>query len=264
MTTTYAYDNSHATAVDQHDVLSQLLDPVTISRLHALVGELSGKRCLVVGAGSSGLPGYLADRAAPGGSVTATDIDTSHLTERPGLAVVEHDITTGPPPGGPYDIVCARLVLMHLPSRVEVVGRLAEALAPGGLLLVEDWYLDASNAVLDAPDEKAFEVYRRYQEAVVANLSSFGTDPTWAARTPRTMREAGLVGIDTHIESPVWTHDFGLPLTSVTAVQHRDKLTRFGVSGEDLDEVLRLVSDPDSGLVTRGHHLYSTAGFRAE
>jgi SAM-dependent methyltransferase len=264
MTTTYAYDNSHDTATHQHDVLSRLLDPVTIDRLGSLVGDLSGKRCLVVGAGSGSLPGYLAGRVGPVGGVTATDIDTSLLAERPGLAVVEHDITSGPPPNGPYDVICARLVLMHLPSRVEVLGRLAEALVPGGLLLVEDWHLTAADAILDAPDERAFDVYRRYQEAVIANLTGFGTDPTWATRARRCMREAGLVRLDTHIDAKVWTHDnYGLALTRVTANQHRDRLMARGLSEEDIAEVLRLVTQPDSGLVVRGHQLYSNAGFRS-
>jgi 2-polyprenyl-3-methyl-5-hydroxy-6-metoxy-1,4-benzoquinol methylase len=35
-------------------------------------------------------------------------------------------------PGGPFDLICARLLLSHLPQRAEALTRLWEAVAPGG------------------------------------------------------------------------------------------------------------------------------------
>ena len=51
-----------------------------------------------------------------------------------------HDLTAGGPvPGGPFDVVYARLLLFHLPQRVAVLARLWDAVAPGGHLVVQDY-----------------------------------------------------------------------------------------------------------------------------
>jgi SAM-dependent methyltransferase len=258
----YAYDNAHPTAAKQHSALSATLDPVSQARLTGF-GDLRGKRCLIVGAGGSGLPGWLAARVGDGGRVTATDIDTRHIPADPRVVVVEHDITTGLPPGGPWDIVVARLVLMHLPDREQVLAQLADGLAPGGILLIEDWYLDTRHAVLAAFGVHAGDVYARYQRAVVDILATCGTDPTWAVRIHATMRNIGLTRVDTRIDSPVWTPGSpALELTEVTIAQHRDALRVAGLTADDLATVEQLATTLNSGLVVRGHQLYSTAGRR--
>ena len=54
-------------------------------------------------------------------------------------------------PGAPYDLVYARLVLFHLPERVAVLGRLWDAVAPGGHLVVQDYDLAAVGSVPRMP-----------------------------------------------------------------------------------------------------------------
>ena len=53
---------------------------------------------------------------------------------------IQHDLAAGGPvPGGPFDVVFARLLLFHLPQRVAVLARLWDAVAPGGHLVVQDY-----------------------------------------------------------------------------------------------------------------------------
>src|SRR6202012_624857 len=50
-----------------------------------------------------------------------------------------HDGAADPPPEpGTFDLVHARLVLVHVPDRARALATMAAALRPGGWLLVED------------------------------------------------------------------------------------------------------------------------------
>src|SRR5262249_61162790 len=63
-----------------------------------------------------------------------------HGTGHRNCRFIRHDLTAGEPvPGGPFDIVYARLLLFHLPQRAAVLARLWEAVAPGGHLVVQDY-----------------------------------------------------------------------------------------------------------------------------
>lgn len=55
-----------------------------------------------------------------------------------GVDFAVHDATAVPFPLGPPDVVYARLLLAHLPSPAGVVARWANALAKGGVLLLDD------------------------------------------------------------------------------------------------------------------------------
>jgi len=53
----------------------------------------------------------------------------------PGVDVRRIDVAADELPRGAFDFVHTRHVLIHLPSRDEVLARLADALRPGGVLL---------------------------------------------------------------------------------------------------------------------------------
>ncbi len=64
----------------------------------------------------------------------STDIDLQFHGSMPDNVIVrQHDIESDSLPIGHFDIVHARAVLQHVPSREEVVGKLIEALKPGRL-----------------------------------------------------------------------------------------------------------------------------------
>lgn len=101
-----------------------------------------GWRVWEVGAGSPGVPAWLAARVGPGGRVLATDIDVTWLGG-PGrdYEIRRHDVGTEPAPaggGGGFDLVHARLVLVHVPERARALAGMVAALRPGGWLVVEE------------------------------------------------------------------------------------------------------------------------------
>ena len=118
-------------------------------RLLDAAGVARGATCLDAGCGPGETMRMMSERVGAAGRVTGIDLDTAL-----GAVAVErlradghhqcrfqaHDLTSeGPIPGAPFDVVYARLVLYHLPQRVEVLGRLWDAVAPGGHLIVQDY-----------------------------------------------------------------------------------------------------------------------------
>lgn len=109
----YAFDNDDTESVDRHQYLATILDEFTCSRLSS-VGDLAGRRCLELGAGGGSVARWLAARVGPTGRVLATDLNTRHIPRDQGYEVLQHDVIAEPVPTGPWDLIHARLVLLHL------------------------------------------------------------------------------------------------------------------------------------------------------
>jgi SAM-dependent methyltransferase len=119
-------------------LMSRMLDPQMCFRLEQ-AGVGPGWRCLEVGAGNGSVSAWLATRVGAAGHVVASDIDTRYLDRLslPNLDVRKLDVTRDALGEG-YDLVCCRALLHHVPERIDVVGRLAAAVKPGGVLLIEE------------------------------------------------------------------------------------------------------------------------------
>lgn len=119
--------------------IAALTDPATIRYLDE-IGVAEGWRCAEVGAGAGSVARWLANRVGYFGKVEAIDITTEHLTDltAPNLEVREQDIVAQPLEEGAYDLVHAKILLLHLPQREQVLQQFAAALKPGGYLLVEE------------------------------------------------------------------------------------------------------------------------------
>lgn len=258
----YAFDNNDPEAVDRHRHLAAILDEPTRARIRAL-GDLTGRRCLEVGAGGGAIAGWLADQVGPTGRVLATDINIRHIPPHPGYEVLRHDLVEDPVPAGPWDIIHARLVLLHIPQRHDVLRRLAAALAPGGALIIEEWETTFGKIVLDAPTPAAADLVERYHRLLIDEIMpTKGNDPTWAGQVLAAMRAQGLTDVDTLVHARSWPGGTaGALLVAANIAQLRAEFIDAGLSAADQAEIARLVSDPR--LVVRGHLTYSTVGRRA-
>jgi len=136
----YAYDHVWGDERVRLAGLEVALDPGTREHFHRL-GLTPGSRCLEVGAGGGAVAIWLAEQVIPGGSVLATDLETDFLAaeagRHPGLEVLRHDITAENLPGD-FDFVHARWLVEWLPQKRLALKRMADALKPGGVLLVEE------------------------------------------------------------------------------------------------------------------------------
>lgn len=119
--------------------IAAAFDPITIRHL-AGRGVGDGWRCLEVGAGTGTIARWLSGQVGPKGRVLATDVSVALMDglEEENLEIRRHDILNDPLPDEEFDLVHCRLVLEHLPGRLDALARMAGALAPGGWLVVED------------------------------------------------------------------------------------------------------------------------------
>jgi SAM-dependent methyltransferase len=259
-TSAYAFDNDDPVAAERLDLLSAVLDGFTISRLSSL-GDLTGRRCLELGAGNGSIAGWLVEQAGPAGHVLATDINTRHIPPDRPYAVLRHDLTADPLPAGPWDVIHARLVLGHLPGRHDILRRLAATLAPGGALAIEEWDASHAGLVLAAPEPEAATLFSAYLTAVEQILTAGGLDHDWAWQVHAAMITGGLVDVDTVVHARSW------PGGSAGALHHaatisllRTRILEAGMTGEQLDRLCGFLRDPR--MVVQGLLTISTIGRR--
>jgi len=199
----YLLDNARAEAGERFAWLADLFDPVTCGHFDRL-GVMAGWRCWEVGAGGRGVPQALMSAVGPSGYVLATDIDPSWLTAGEGYEVRRHDVAADAPPElGTFDLVHARLVLVHVPDRHRALATMVAALRPGGWLLVEDADTGLQPlACLEASGPAQLRA-NRLRDAVRELLARRGADLRYGRTLPGALREAGLVDVAASGSFPV-------------------------------------------------------------
>jgi SAM-dependent methyltransferase len=185
----------------------RLFDPATLRHLDA-IGVTAGMSCLEVAGGGGSIARWMAARVGPEGSVLVTDLDVSRLVgcDLTNVEVRTHDVCADALDDD-FDVIHARLLLEHLPSRVEVLEKLVTALRPGGWLLVED--LDLSAWVHLPPDRLMCEpndfraLYKRLCTASVAMAAASGWDPEFGRDVPVHLVRAGLEDVGAEVCTPL-------------------------------------------------------------
>ncbi len=241
----YLLDNQQAEAGRRLTALASLFDPSTFRHLEDL-GIRSGWCCWEVGAGGTSVPTWMSDRVGPDGSVLATDIDLSWMgrPDRLPFEVQTHDVGTDPPPQGPFDLVHARLVLVHVPRRREALAAMVASLRPGGWLLVED--ADPALQPLTCIDEYGSEqaLANKLRRDFRTLLLERGADTEFGRTLPRALRTAGLVGVSADAYFPV-AGKACTDLERATVEQMRERLVAAGLATEA--EIDRHLAAVDAG-----------------
>ncbi|MFC4949836.1 methyltransferase domain-containing protein [Pseudonocardia sp. GCM10023141] len=224
----YLLDNAQAAAGTRLQALSELFDASTFRHFDA-VGLTAGWRVWEVGAGGPDVSRRLADRVGPTGRVVASDIDVSWLPEGKGFEVLRHDVAADPPPAGGFDLVHARLVLVHLPRREQALASMVTALRPGGVLLVED--ADPVLQPLLCPDEfgPEQELANRLRRGFRELLAARDADLAFGRTLPRLLRAAGLVDVGADAYFPI-TAPAATVLELATVDQVADRLVAAGIA----------------------------------
>lgn len=145
----YILGSSEAEA-ERLRIQARILEAATERMLRA-AGMTQGMRCLDAGCGTGEGMRIAGRIVGTGGHVTGLDIDAP-MTRRtlaallaeegPQFSVVAGDVTRGDPvPGAPFDMVFARLLLLHMTDPVGTVRRLGALVRPGGRLVLVDYDL---------------------------------------------------------------------------------------------------------------------------
>jgi SAM-dependent methyltransferase len=229
----YLLANQAPEAGDRLRALADLFDPSTFRHITGL-GLARGWHCWEVGAGGTSVIRWLAEQVGPTGRVLATDIDLSWAREATGthVEICLHDVARDELPLETFDLVHARLVLMHLPNRDKALRSMVHALKPGGWLLIEE----ADPALqpfscLDAhgPEHELANQIRRGFRSL---LSARGADLAFGRKLPRFLREAGLVNVAADAYFPVALQAC-IPLELATVRMIRGELIAHGIATAD-------------------------------
>jgi SAM-dependent methyltransferase len=191
--TPYLLDNAQEQAAQRMRVLPRLFDAPTQRALSA-AGIAPGWDCLEVGGGGGTVARWMAERVAPGGTVLCTDLDPRLIggATQPNLRIVRHDIVRDAMPDARFDLIHARLVLMHIPERAAVLERLVNALKPNGWLVIEDF--DVMSTLPD-PAHFPHETELAAVEAMRNYMIGGGVDARFARSLYGRFRGLGLENV---------------------------------------------------------------------
>jgi SAM-dependent methyltransferase len=207
------------------------------------VGVGTGWRCWEAGSGDLSVPGLTRDRVGPGGQVIATDVETGWMLDPPdGVQVLRHDVVADDPPGDGFDLVHARLVLVHLPQRDEALRRMVASLRPGGWILLEDF--DIALQPLACPEARRPVEHRanRIRAGFLELLHRRGARADYGRALPRLLRDSGLADVRADAFCPLT-----MPAASALEVANVEQV-RAGLIGgglataEELDSHLAAVA----------------------
>jgi SAM-dependent methyltransferase len=136
----YVLDNAGRETEQRFASLEACWDPVTIAHFEG-IGVAEGWSCLEIGGGGGSLGAWLGERVGPAGGVLVTDIDPRRMgaSMASNIEVRRHDIVNDDLDEGCFDLVHARLVLLHLPGPYLALAKMVAALKPGGCLLIDDF-----------------------------------------------------------------------------------------------------------------------------
>ena len=189
----YLLDNAGREAPARFGALSAMFDTGTIRHLEER-GVARGWQCWEVGGGGGSIATWLARRVGLAGRVLATDIDPRFLEtlKVPNLEVRRHDIVSDPLPEETFDLIHARLVLVHLPQWQKVLQRLISVLKPGGWLLDEEF---DSESVPPEPSASPGEVFLKTHEAMAQLMRDRGFDRYYGRLLFGRFRALGLTEV---------------------------------------------------------------------
>ena len=239
----YLLDNRSARAGTRLDALAAIFDPPTFRHIDAL-GIGDGWRCWEVGAGGPSVVRWLAQRVGPCGQVLATDIDVTWTQDviGPTVDVRKHDVARDAPPPQTFDLVHARLVLVHVAHRDQALRSMVQVLRPGGWLLVED--ADPALQPLSCldPQSPEEELANKLRAGFRGLMARRGVDLAYGRKLPRLLRAAGLIDVAADAYFPVALPECALvELTTIDLI--RDELVRHDIATDaEVDQHLANVT----------------------
>jgi SAM-dependent methyltransferase len=257
-TTRYVLDNAKPEATGRFDALAAIFDAGTRRHVETL-GPVDNWRCLEVAAGGGSIARWLADRVGPDGRVVATDIDIGHLRalSLPNLEVLQQNILEDGLREASFDLVHARLLLVHLPQREEALDRMISALRPGGWLLAEEF--DGVSTRADSLLNPA-ETLLKSSMAWWAVMEAAGVEIGYGRRLAARLKAHGLVEVDAEASIPLWQG--GSPFSQLIKAnwnQLHDQMVASGLVTEaELADDLQRLEDP--AFMSFGETMWSAWG----
>jgi SAM-dependent methyltransferase len=223
-------------------LLGRVMRPTTISLLER-IGIREGMVCLDVGCGGGDVTLDLASLVGPGGRVIGWDLDETKLelarqeAEERGIRNVEYRISDVrlSDAASEFDIVYTRFLLTHLSAPAGALRMLAQAVRPGGLVIIEDIEIDG---MFCHPSSASF---RRMIEIYKQAARKRGGDPNLGLRLPGLMLDAGFESLQVNVVQPAGIDGEIKLIHPVTMENIADSAVADGIA--ERDEVERIIAD---------------------
>jgi SAM-dependent methyltransferase len=215
---------------------------LTIEVLQA-AGVSPGWRCLEVGAGGGDITRWLAEKASPGGSVVAVDLETHWIESLPSEVIEVRRGDFGQLSFGStgFDCVVAQMLLLHLPRPVEACQRFVELCAPAGQIVIHDADFTPL-ALADATSSEAAGL------AVMPDvMRAAGIDLSLGPKVPALLEAAGatIEQIETRPSGTSGDRRLAAKISAITIERFRD---RTDVPDQAIDAALAALKDPERQL----------------
>jgi SAM-dependent methyltransferase len=195
---------SDAAELERLDLQGRVLAPATRTIL-AAAGVRPGMRVLDLGSGAGDVAFVAAGLAGPAGEVVGIDQSpdaVARATARAGqrglsnVRFVTGDIHD-PAPGGPFDAVIGRLVLMYVPDPAAVLRTQAGVLRPGGVVAPIEFDLRSARSL--PPTPLVGQALSWLGEAFTrAGINPALGPGLWAVLQAAGPQPAGMIGVQPH------------------------------------------------------------------
>ena len=241
----YLLDNAGREAPTRFAALSAMFDPGTIRHFEER-GVTKGWQCLEVGGGGGSIAAWLGERVGPSGRVVVTDLDPRFLEtlKLPNVEVHRHNIVTDLLPEGTFDLVHARLVLVHLAEWEKVLRKLVAALKPGGWLIDEEF---DSHSVPPDPIVSPGEILLKTHIAMGRLMAERGFERRYGRLLFGRLRAQGLISVGA--EGRMFMVRCGSPGVSLVRANYeqlRGAMIDPGyITNQEFENDLARLDDPD-------------------
>jgi predicted O-methyltransferase YrrM len=228
---------------DRLALLERFHGPLTVAHLEGAVRP--GWRCLEAGAGGGAMTRWLAERVVPGGSVLAVDLET-HWLEPLRSEVIDVralDVMTADLPPNTFDLVLARMLLLHLPDPVTACRRLLATARSGATAVFQD----ADFAPVSLVGATALEA--EGLRTMTDTMRASGVDLSLGPKLPDILETAGteLVTVDSSL-SPGHGDGFAARICALTIERFRPRAIAAGASAAAMDAAVSALRDPARGV----------------
>ena len=250
----YIFDNAVMPSSSQRfGSLESLYDERSTHYLER-TGLEKGWRCLEVGGGGGSIANWLANRVGDKGSVVVTDIDPRFLktSARPNVEIRCHDVGADPLVADEFDLIHARLVLIHVPDPWRAISHLVNALKPGGWLVVEDFDPSFADRTLSCADGAAAGLTTKIFVAMRTLMQDRGLSVEFARNLYARFVSMGLVdvGMEGHIGVRPGGSD-GARLDLANLRQIRDEaIARRLLTADEIDQMTALLESKDFAVLS--------------
>ena len=244
----YVLDNAERETEQRFASLEACWDPVTIAHFER-IGVGDGWACLEVGGGGGSLGAWLGRRVGADGRVLVTDIDPRWMGagRARNVEVRLHDIVNDELDEASFDLVHARLLLLHLPERRRVLAKMVAALKPGGWVLIDDFDCTWLPFVPNCREDVDAGLFLKVADAFHQVLEAGGVDIAHGRGFYPMLLAQGLVNVEVDGSVQVWPGgSAGALLWRANIEQVRAKLVGGGLlTEEEVERFCRLVEDPE-------------------